>query len=399
MKKSIVRLSAIILPLIFSAVSCGPTTSAPTYDGRTFDISVQQDSSLVAKSEKIDNYYSLTISGVGEGKDYEKKEQVPWNPIAKKINSVEVQEGITHIGDYFFYSLTNLHEFILPSTVTSAGENSFNKNAVVYTFGSRLEHVENCYVYSENRPTQEGKYFYLLDGVPTIWYLDNVDVLFIGNSFTYFTQTVENPAVPEFFTKIAASLNIGVNADFVVKGSHSLTKFANKEDEQGAIVEEKLTTKSYDYVILQEQSTTPINNYNTFESAVKKLKKIISETQDNCEVYLYETWGSETAIQNTKYKTVGEMEADLREAYTKAGEETECKVNYVGKAFTYTYENLKNINIYHTDNRHQNLNGSYLSAAVHIKGIFGIDVTKATDYCGLDEDVCKSLLSVAQLHS
>ena len=93
------------------------------------------------------------------------------------------------------------------------------------------------------------------------------------------------------------------------------------------------------------------------------------------------------------------MEADLREAYTKAGEETECKVNYVGKAFTYTYENLKNINIYHTDNRHQNLNGSYLSAAVHIKGIFGIDVTKATDYCGLDEDVCKSLLSVAQLHS
>lgn len=399
MKKSIVRLAAFILPLVFSTISCGPTTSSPTYDGREFDISQTQDNSLTGKSVKVGNNYSLTISGTGAGKDYQKKEQVPWNPIAKKIDSVTIEEGITHIGDYFFYSVTNVDYFILPSTVTSVGDNSFTQNAIVYTFGSDLENVENCYVYSESRPTNKGDYFYMLDGVPVVWQLDTVNVLFIGNSFTYFTQTVENPAVPEFFDKIADNFDIDVNADFVVKGSHTLTKFANKDDEMGKIFEEKLTTNQYDYIILQEQSTTPINNYTTFENAVKKIKERVSQTQTNCEVILYETWGSEKGIEGTKYKTVGEMEADLRTAYTEAGAATDSKVHYVGKAFTYVYENLKDINIYHTDNRHQNLLGSYLSAAVHFKGIFGIDVTKCTEYCGLNENDCKSLLDVAQFHS
>ena len=142
----------------------------------------------------------------------------------------------------------------------------------------------------------------MLDGVPVVWQLDTVNVLFIGNSFTYFTQTVENPAVPEFFDKIADNFDIDVNADFVVKGSHTLTKFANKDDEMGKIFEEKLTTNQYDYIILQEQSTTPINNYTTFENAVKKIKERVSQTQTNCEVILYETWGSEKGIEGTKYK-------------------------------------------------------------------------------------------------
>ena len=85
---------------------CGDTSDTQqTYDGRVFDISVSQDKSLTATSNKDGNNYTLTISGEGQAIDYERKELVPWNPIIKKINKVTIEEGITNIGDYFFFSL------------------------------------------------------------------------------------------------------------------------------------------------------------------------------------------------------------------------------------------------------------------------------------------------------
>ena len=194
------------------------------------------------------------------------------------------------------------------------------------------------------------------EGQPCIWIIAPVSFLFIGNSFTYRGTNIsdtENPEVPADFKKIANNLNITVNIDSVCKGSHTLTKFADKDDEMGSIVETKLTTNQYDYVILQEQSTTPINNYNTFVSAVKKLKTRVNETQEKCKVVLYETWGTPSNVSSdpqTYGATVGAMEAKLRSAFANAGEETDCPVNYIGKAFTYAYEH-EHINIYADDNR------------------------------------------------
>ena len=390
MKKSLIPL---LLPLLsVFVVSCSSNNKpVQTYDGRVFDISEKQDKSLTVTSNKVGYDYTLTISGSGSGVDYQKKEEAPWNPICKKVKEVSINEGITHIGDYYFYSI-NLEYYILPSTVISVGEHTFNKDAIIYTYGGELDNIENVYYYSENKPSQNGKYFYMLDGVPHIWTVTSV--LFVGNSFTYYPTGETTPAVPNYFQKIAQNLKQEVNIDYVVKGSHTLTKFANPSDEMGKIVEQKLTTNKYDFVILQEQSTTPINNYNTFLTAVQKLKMRIDETQEKCKTVLYETWGSPTAIQGTTYATVGEMEAVLREAYTNAGRECECQVDYVGKAFTYTYETLS-INIYYSDNRHQNNFGAYLSAAVHVKSIFNLNVTSCTEYCDLDETTCKTLLDVA----
>ena len=124
------------------------------------------------------------------------------------------------------------------------------------------------------------------------------------------------------------------------------------------------------------------------------MKVKIDNYQDDCQTILYETWGSEKAIEGTKYQSVGEMELDLRTAYQNAGKETGCQVNYIGKAFTYVYENL-DINIYYEDNRHQNNLGAYLSAAVHVKSLFGFNVSNCDEYAGLNEEECKALLSVA----
>lgn len=394
---------ALVSSLFLLCACGGQSQSNPTYDGRKFDISVKNDGSLICTSTKENNYYQLTISGSGASKDYEKKEAVPWNPIVKKVNKVTINEGITNIGDYFFNSLT-LDSYVLPKTVLSVGEHSFNKGSVIYTFGSKLENIENdVYYYSETKPTESGKYFYLENGEIVEWPdLPSTpkSFLFIGNSFTYRGDygTTDNPEIPTYFKNIAKNLGIEVNIDYVVKGSHTLTKFADPTDEMGKIVEQKLTSNQYDYVILQEQSTAPINNYDTFLAAVKKLKARIDKTQTNCVTTLYETWGTPsntTSDPKTYGTTPGEMEAKLRTAYTNAGEETGCKVNYIGKAFTYAYE-VEKINIYNeSDNRHQNGLGAYLSAACHVRSFFKVRVSHCTDYCGLSQNECKTLLGVA----
>ena len=322
---------------IFSLSGCGSNKeNNQTYDGRVFDISVNQDKSLTATSKKDGNNYSLEISGKGRAKDYEKKEAVPWNPIVKKVTSVTINNGIENIGDYFFYAIP-LEYFILPESVEEVGDHSFNEESIIYTYGDEIDNIPNeVYYYSETKPTQPGNYFHIVDGVPVVWQLNTLSFLFIGNSFTYRgvnTGNADNPEVPMYFKNIANNLDINVTIDSVCEGSYTLTKFADKTDPKGKIVEEKLTTKQYDYVVLQEQSTTPINNYDTFVTAAKKLKARIEATQKDCKTVLYETWGTPYNVQQEPAKygdSVTEMEAKLRTAYTNAGNEMKCQVNYVG---------------------------------------------------------------------
>ena len=117
-KNMTLRFFVLASSMIFSICACGQGNGGKqTYDGREFDISLNNDGSLICKSIKEGTNYSLTITGSGASKDYEKKELVPWNPIVKKVNKVSINEGITNIGDYFFNSLT-LDYYLLPKTVT-----------------------------------------------------------------------------------------------------------------------------------------------------------------------------------------------------------------------------------------------------------------------------------------
>lgn len=396
------KFSLTLLTAIFStALLCSCTNTQPptqSFDGREFDISVNQDKSLTLTSELKNGYYELTISGEGEAVDYLSATQVPWYAISQRVNKINIDYGIQNIGDYFFKSIP-IEYIVLPKTTYWVGSNSFHNDTTIYTYGDPIGNISNdVYYYSETQPTKSGNYFHMENGVPVIWPsapdpLVTPSFLFIGNSFTWRQGSEDDPAVPKNFKKIAANLGYETDIDFVVKSSHTLTKYADPNDEKGRIVEQKLTTNQYDYVILQEQSTTPLNNYNTFLSAVKKLKARIEATQNKCKVILYETWGSEASLTTT-YPTIPDMEAALRSAYEKAANETGCSVNYVGKAFTYVYENRKDINIYADDNRHQNEYGAYLSAAVHVRSIFNIRVSGCTDYAGLDQTKCKTLLSV-----
>ena len=92
------------------------------------------------------------------------------------------------------------------------------------------------------------------------------DILFIGNSYTFYNSTV-----PTEFKNIAASAGYTVNVDSITKGGYTLLKFADSQDNMGAQVHEKLSTKKYDFVFIQEQSHTPVTNRENFYAGARAL--------------------------------------------------------------------------------------------------------------------------------
>ena len=66
----------------------------------------------------------LTISGTGAMYDYEYKGS-PWNTIRSIIKFVEIENGITSIGDYAFYNCGLTGDLVIPNSVTSIGDYAF----------------------------------------------------------------------------------------------------------------------------------------------------------------------------------------------------------------------------------------------------------------------------------
>lgn len=79
----------------------------------------------------LDSNGLLTISGTGAMKDYYNQSDYgsPWGgyneDINSKVKSIKINSGITHIGDFAFFSCSNVEEIILPETVSSIGKFAF----------------------------------------------------------------------------------------------------------------------------------------------------------------------------------------------------------------------------------------------------------------------------------
>ena len=67
----------------------------------------------------------LTISGTGTMTDYTYSSNAPWYASAEEITRIVIEEGITYIGKYTFYKLTNVTEAVIPSTVKTIGNHAF----------------------------------------------------------------------------------------------------------------------------------------------------------------------------------------------------------------------------------------------------------------------------------
>lgn len=305
--------------------------------------------------------FELRITGSGSMASYASEKDYPWYSKSGRISAVTIADGVTSIGAAAFAACSHVGEVLLPKSVTQVGEGAFPSSMKVYAYGAFKG--DNIYQYSEEFPVVSGRFWHMENGNVVQW--RNQYVLFVGNSFTYYWD------IEKIFEKIALGAGVNVSAQRIAIGSHTLTKYADPADQGGSQVEAALTSDVvYDYIVLQEQSTRPINNPDFFKAAAATLKARIDSTQKQAKVYLYATWGFPKSANGM---TIPEMEGKIRASYEKVASEIGAGVSEVGKAFTTVYEKYPEINLIHTDQQHPSYAGSFLSACVHAATLLGID--------------------------
>ncbi len=212
-------------------------------------------------------------------------------------------------------------------------------------------------------------------------------ILFIGNSYTFF-----NDMGPTLFHGVAKSAGYTVLADTVTKGAWTLAKFANAEDEMGAKVREALARERYDFIVMQEQSHTPVTNNAGFSEGAGKLVQMIRA--NGATPVFYETWGRKNGngdIEKFHLEGHEPMTWRLAAAYHRAGRDYSVAVADVGPAFHDVYTNTE-INPYYPDGSHPSIAGSYLAALVIFARIFGLTTTEHVTY--LPESVSEETAAV-----
>ena len=417
MKKSIL-LKLLCLSSLLGVVSCGGDNSSPKPSSQTpsssinlndqlkWDISFDASNKVFAELVEYDDNYQLMITGSGKMKSYLGENKVPWSDYLSSINEVIIGEGVTNIGDGALLGI-NVDYIYLADSITSIGENPANANTALLTYKGQddiiySDEVKNVYSYVREDIEVEDRHWksgyssgdiipniYDFDTHKNYWYFGEegepvaktkTKILFIGNSFTYQNGVIENSSgIPGIFDNIAEDLGFKCETYSVTGPGWYLESHANQYDSCGKQIDKLLNAcNDFDYIVLQEQSMAPFQNYNKFLNGVKAMQVKIKDTQFNAEIVLYETWGSPYSA-NEIGSTVAGMEKLLREGYARAAQECGItSISPVGKAFTKSYYDNPNIYLWGGDNRHQGYPGAYLSACTHVAHILGGDVRNTT---------------------
>ena len=407
MRKSLFSISAAVLSgLMLSLLSsCGPDNSSDTNDG--YDISFDGNGSVKAKVEdKSNGKKKLVISGSGKIKDFADASGRPYAKEAKNIDEVSISDQVTYIGRNSFkdFAITSI---VLPKSVTEIGYTIVSDGVDICSLGETTvsqpaTSKATIYYYKEKAPSVDYRYYLkgstnhapedITAGVAEdsnkYWHYVNEDVaiynkkkvLFIGNSFTFRNGTDVNEVggIPRIFTEIGRSLNEYVETWAVMGSALTLASHADSSTETGKQVDILLTKYSdWDYVVLQEQSTKPLTDFDGFNASAVAIANKVKANNPNAKMVLSETWGYPKVADS--YNGIQNMERSLRRAYNRAAANINAEVLKVGSAFTYIVNDSEHdVTLWNTDNMHQSYYGAYLSASVAVGGLLGADVRNAT---------------------
>ncbi len=219
-----------------------------------------------------------------------------------------------------------------------------------------------------------------------------MNILFIGNSYTYFSD------LPSLFANLCRANGHDVRVDSVTAGGRELheclTEFysnLNTDDPLGKRISELLEEEEYDVLFLQEQSCLPYHNPELFFVGAVGLSTIIGAWR----TILYATWGRMDGSEDLDYFgwTRLSMTKGLYDAYCHAAELVHGEVSPVGLCFAKAVETTPEIDLYDPDKSHPSYAGSCVAALSHYKTVFG-EMPGDLSALGLDPDVAAKLAAI-----
>lgn len=199
-------------------------------------------------------------------------------------------------------------------------------------------------------------------------------VLLVGNSFTYFWN------MPQMVNAMAELDDFPMEVRQSTVGGSTWEEHYNEK--KGTVTREILESKKWDYVVLQDQSSSTIDNADRFKEYGTKLGEAISDS--GAKPYLMMTWA---------YLSNPLMQDVISEEYRNLAKSMGTVAIPVGEVLMKGRELRPDLNFY-SDNKHPSPEGSYLVALVMYKALTGNSVTDIPDRLySEDQDGEKIILS------
>lgn len=185
---------------------------------------------------------------------------------------------------------------------------------------------------------------------------DTKNVLFIGNSYTYYNN------LPEIIEQLALSNGDTFTFEQNTPGFYMLIQHAENTKSIDLI-----NKGNWDHVVLQEFSTLAAYTYLDFYDGADQLLQLINP-ESTCinKAIFYMTWGRE----NSTTYPYSEHQQLTTEAYNTMSTSFETEVSPVGAAWKKVRDDNDPIDLYDPDGSHPSYAGSYLAACVFYATIF-----------------------------
>ena len=179
--------------------------------------------------------------------------------------------------------------------------------------------------------------------------------------------------MPEaIFAPMAEAAGFPLEVTAVTKGGWKLSRFADPEDEGGALLAAELAKgKSYDYVVLQDHSLRTLKNPDKFFAGVEACRDLLANRAG--EFILYVTWGRKVGSPQLEELglTTEEMAKRISAVYGEAAKRYGMKLAEVGHAFLAESAAHPDTELYNADLTHPSPEGSKIVAETILKAIMG----------------------------
>ena len=181
---------------------------------------------------------------------------------------------------------------------------------------------------------------------------DTLNVLFIGNSYTYYNN------MPHLVSLISDSTDIKIITRKSTLGGAWLHEHWNGK--RNLETQKILAQEKYDIVVLQEYSMGAITAPDSLRKYVSQFARLVRKY--GAEPMLFLVWAREKVPQ---------YQAELNDPYEFVAKENKMLLVPVGKAWEMAKKYRPNIELYDADGTHPSELGSFLSAAVFVGALTG----------------------------
>lgn len=193
-------------------------------------------------------------------------------------------------------------------------------------------------------------------------------VLFIGNSQTFVND------VPNLVKQMASSVGDILDYEDSTFGSYSLDQHANNTQTM-----DKIKKGGWEYVVIQGSSGTPSLSEDYVAANVypnyRRINDSIKKYNPCAKTVIYQTWGYKNGFPSQCASwpavcTYEGMDDLLQTRFKTISEDIHAAISPVGKVWRRFRELQPTTNLYHADQYHASLHGSYLSAMTFYSLLF-----------------------------